>query len=216
MVRPLGRLLEVHAILRGIDCTLDVGMYLLLEEDLAECHELVGRHNHVKLKVRNKVMLQLFEFRSVQDGEQPCHVSQSHGLVLPHLVGNQETGYKKWSPCVLMQKDPCLLFEGAEVHQADDQLCNTKDSLVEDVQQKLTHLCWTAVVQSLPQTHHGFHIATTLLVKICLVERTCHLVLWKSLYNTVVDPLFEAIQSTWFRLYVGPNEMKGCRQERLL
>jgi len=152
----------------------------------------------------------------VQDREQSCHVGQPHRLVLPHFVRKQEARHKKRSPRVLMQENPCLLFEGAEVHYADDQLCNTEDSLVEDVQQELAHLCWAAVMQSLPQTHHGIRIAPALFVKICLVKRACHLVLWKPLHTAAVDPRFEAIQSTWFRLNMGPDEMKGRRQEGLL
>jgi len=82
----------------------------------------------------------------VQDREQSRHVGQAHGLVLPHLVRKEEARHKKWPPRVLMEEDPSLLFEGAEVHDADDQLCDTKNSPVKDVQQKLAHLCWTAVL----------------------------------------------------------------------
>jgi len=62
VVRPLGSLLQHDTVLRGIDCALDVGVYLLLEEDLAERHELVGCHHHIELEMSDKVVLQPFEF----------------------------------------------------------------------------------------------------------------------------------------------------------
>jgi len=62
VVMHLGLLPQGYTIRRGIDYALDVGVYLLLEEGFAECHELVGCHNHIKLKVSHKVVFQLFEF----------------------------------------------------------------------------------------------------------------------------------------------------------
>ena len=112
----------------------------LVQEKLTARAEFLGCDKQPEIQCVHEDTLQFGQLRIGHDGKELAHAPEQHGLVLPHLVREQEGRDKQRPPSAGAENDLRALPKITEVDDAYDQLGNAESALVKNPEHELAHL----------------------------------------------------------------------------